>query len=258
MTFPDVLMKLLMYVQTLEFNEEPDYNKVQNMLLSGLKSAGGKINTPLQFETAVKSKKGVALKRKLHVKNVKDTEKSDSESEAKEKTTKENVVKGEKTITTNNVLQTQDVDENNTDDQTDKLIKKPKKTAAKRKFTSKKMLETPEGDSYTPQMLAITEKLKGKKVVKRGKRTEKQVSDKENDDKGLINDNAEMERIRDKINEAEPEAIEEMQVERPLGVEDNEPLAGVSDLEPSIKVAKKAKLKQEKPKSEGRVLRHRK
>ena len=54
-------------------------------------------------------------------------------------------------------------------------------------------------------MLAITEKLKGKKVVKRGKRAEKRASDKENNGESPNNYNAEMKRIRSKIKETEPE-----------------------------------------------------
>ena len=217
------------------------------MLLSRLKSVGGKMNTPLQFKTAVKSKKVDPLKRTLHVEEVKDPKANDSESIEKKKT-KRNVAKDKKTVSTNGAPQMQDDDENVADDMTDKQIKKPKKAAVKRKLASEKAPDTPEGKGYTPQMLAITEKLKSKKVVKRGKRAEKRASDKENNSESPTNYNAEMERIRDKMKETEPEVMEEAQVES---------LAGTSNLGPSKRATKKTKLKQES-KFEGRVLRGKK
>lgn len=48
---PTTIENLLKYINSLEFNDTPDYRKVHTILLGGLKESGGTLGKPLLFST---------------------------------------------------------------------------------------------------------------------------------------------------------------------------------------------------------------
>ncbi|CAH0551162.1 unnamed protein product [Brassicogethes aeneus] len=66
---PDVLLSYFKYLKTLQFNTEPDYEKIKKILLKGIKDAGGVLNQELVFsnkkpDKLVSNQKSTPKKRK--------------------------------------------------------------------------------------------------------------------------------------------------------------------------------------------------
>lgn len=151
---PTTIETLLKYINSLKFNDTPDYRKLHTILLAGLKEAGGTLGKPLLFSTKKTPEKrnGTAISEATPPKQAK---------------------KGRKKL-----LETIEGENQEINSSTEENKKPPKVAATKKKVEesngyTKKVTKKPEKveengyEGYTPAMLEILEKKqKRTKVVK--------------------------------------------------------------------------------------------